>query len=243
MRSAASALALAGLMLCALAGCSQRQLDTWKTVSSPGKAIMGMENTHAAAAARLMRYWGLDEPGRDDRKMTATMRLHLAVPECPTCPVFTLWDIEAGLKGYLQARDIEGPGVTEKFRYTQSEDQQGSFDDYAAAIDRGQPVIVTLCYGAEHRDPGIARKREFDCFSVVGIGYVRGPKGEFMIVHDGLTAPLDKDIDARDRVGPLMAGLGNQNGPWQQEGTSIYRWDGQCTNLIMVFFDPGQAAH
>jgi len=235
-------------VLPALVGCGEKEPATWRVIARPGEAIISPEaatapeKTHSVAAAWVARYHGLDDPNRTDRQFIATMRLFVGVPECPSCPTLSSWDIERGLKNYFMAKDRPDAEASQRYKYAPDEGQRAVFEDYVAEIDAGRPVVLTLSYFSAARDEiDAARLRHRRCFSVVGIGYSRYRGRDYFICHDGLTDHLEDDIDAFDRVGPLTAGLDGVEGPWQQPGTSIYRWDGDYTNIIMVLFNPEPA--
>ena len=228
--------ALITIATLALPGC-QKPETTWHTIASPGEAMMGHPNTHAAAGAWTIRYLGLSDPDWNDEKLYTMMRLHMGKPECPTCPLIVFWDVLGGIWDYLQVNDHPEVKVTEFVAHSKHEDETVDFEDYVAAIDSDHPVILTWCYDKRAADPAISTKRAADCFSTVGIGYVRHGDERFVICHHGLTAPLDKDLDAKDRVGPHAAGLEGQSGPWDQPGTALYRWDGEYKNLVAVFVE------
>lgn len=240
-------LAAAALALCLLPGCGNRQSAEWKVVASPGEAITGVGvsedvvNTHAAAAAWVARYHGADDPDRTDQQFVAGMRMHIGVPACPSCtsPMPASWDIAGGMNDYFVARDRPDLRATQRFRYSKRESDQATFDDCAQAIDADQPVILTWGYleGTRKNTRGAAARISW-CFTTVGIGYARNGERDYVIVHDGLTQPLEDRTDALDRVGPLTAGLRGTKGPWEQPGTSIYRWQGEYQNLVLVFVEP-----
>ncbi len=234
--AAALSLLISGL----LGGCGGPA--RWQVVPNPGRAIMGMDNTHAAAAAWLVRYYDPQAAQRSEKQLVAGMRLHVGVPKCPSCPELASWDIERGLKSYFIAHGQPQVQTRELYRYPDRSVPPGAFADYVRSIDAGRPVVLTFCYDPAHRtDAGAARLRARRCFSVVGIGYVRYRGLDYFICHDGLTGHLEDGIDTIDRIQPVDAGLEGIAGPWQQAGTSLYRWDGQYANLIMVFFSPPAA--
>ncbi len=232
----ALALTLAAVIVGAVGGC-QKPETTWHTIDSPGEAMMGHPNTHAAAGAWTIKYLGLSDPDWDDEKLYTMMRLHMGKPECPTCPLIVFWDVLGGIWNYLQVNDHTDVQVSEFVRYSRHEDETADFEDYVAAIDNNQPVILSWCYDGRAADPAAATKRAADCFSTVGIGYVRQGDTGYVICHHGLDAPLDEDIDGKDRVAPFAAGLQGQAGPWDQPGTALYRWDGDYQNLVLVFVE------
>ena len=228
--------ALVTIVAPTLPGC-QKAASTWHTIASPGQAMMGHPNTHAAAGAWTIKYLGLSDSDWDEEKLYTMMRLHMGRPECPSCPLIVFWDVLGGIWDYLQVNDHAEVEVTEVVTYSKHEDETADFEDYVAAIDRNQPVILSWCYDAPASDPAMATKRAVKSFSTVGIGYVRRGDEQFVICHHGLEASLDQEIDAIDRVGPNVAGLQGQSGPWDQPGTALYRWNGEYGNLVMVFVE------
>jgi len=226
------------LALLLLSGCD-RQPAEYRLLPSPARAIIGLDNSHVLVAAWIARYHGAAGAQLTDRQLVEAMRAHAGFFSCPTCPDPTGWDLEGGLRKFFAERGQPDVQTRELYLYPRLGAEPVSFEDYVAAIDAGRPVAITFSYYEPDRtDPRIARLRSHRSFSAAGIGYVRHRGHDYFVCHHGLIDSLVDDIDAIDRVAPESLGLGDIDGPWHQPGTSIHRWDGDYTNLTMVFFRP-----
>ena len=84
---------------------------------------------------------------------------------------------------------MTGQTIRERCRVGGSASQRASWGDYKAAIDAGRPVLVTFCY-----DPSAAgglasaKRRVSNCFSVLGVGYMKHGDQKLLICHDGITS-------------------------------------------------------
>lgn len=226
-------------LLCGAQGCRDVQ-PQWRVIDRPGKAIVGQRNTHATSGVWVARHYGWDDPELTDKRSVAAMNLYM-VEDCGGCPVPSIWHIATGLQDYLQVERVEGVEITERVRYTKDPLERADFEDYKASIDDNRPVILTFCYDAGTReDPAYARQRAIRAFSAVGIGYIQRGGRRYVICHDGFDSPPVRHKAIEDQVAAEDLGLGRQSGPWQQTGTSIYRWDGKHENVVMVFVRPAQ---
>ena len=208
---------------------------SWQALSKPGQAIVLRRNSHATATAWLVRYYGLDKSNETDKKLVATCWVYTQRCECGHKDKPTLWEIGPGLKKLCQARHYPHTRIEERCRYAGKAQEQAGWDDYVAAIKDNRPVILTFCYAPEARQAlAEAQRRVAQCFSAVGIGYLHYGDRKLLICHDGLTTPADSPASI-DRVSALELGINTKSKPWGQAGTGLYKWEGDYTNLVMVF--------
>ncbi|MBD3292833.1 MAG: hypothetical protein GF393_07890 [Armatimonadia bacterium] len=224
------------LALCFVAGCGQPPVK-WRAIEDPGEAMLGHMNTHATALAWVVRHYGWDDEEWPDKRLVAAMNLY-AVEDCDGCPVPSIWHLDQGLRDYLEANQVEGVEVEEGVRLPTDRPDAVSFADYAAEIDAGRPVIVTLCYDPATADsPDYATQRALHATSMVGIGYAEVRGEGYLICHDGFEEAPGRRKVIDDWRGGQEAGA-DSSGPWRQEGTSLYPWDGEHANVVMVFVRP-----
>ena len=208
---------------------------TRKTVANPGTAIELFRNSHSTAIAGLIKYHGLRKPNEADKTLIATCWMYAQYCECDKPGNLTLWRVAEGLKKMFAGRGYPNTPVKELARYARSDAEVAGWARYTEAIDGSRPVILTFCYDASAKgDLAQARRRVSDCTSVLGIGYVTHNGKHYLICHDGIP-PGQSHPASVDRVSPASIGLSAGSGVWSQAGTSIYRWDGAYTNLVMVF--------
>lgn len=224
------------LMACLLTGCGDAPVE-WRTIDEPGEAMLGHMNTHATALAWIVRHYGWDHEDWSDRRLVAAMHLY-SVEDCDGCPIPSIWHLDQGLRDYLDANEVEGVEIEERARLPADRRDAVQFGDYAAEIDAGRPVIVTLCYEAQAAESAeYARQRALHATSMVGVGYAGIGGRDYLICHDG----FEEAPERRKVIGDWRAGQGagvNASGPWQQAGTSLYPWDGEHVNLVTVFVRP-----
>jgi len=145
------------------------------------------------------------------------------------------WNISLGWKTLCRGRGYSYVPVKERCRYSERDDETADFDSYVERIHQNLPVILTFCYDLEaRRGLGQAYRRVASCSSMVGIGHLVCDGQKFLICHDGLASGQASPALA-DRVSPSDLGLSTDGTPWGQSGTSLYRWNGSYTNLVMVF--------
>lgn len=233
----AAAVVLPALCLLFLTqGCS-RETNQWRAIEDCGKPLLGHMNSHATAAAWMVRHYGWGEEDWTDKRLVAAMNVY-SVVDCGDCPVPSIWHLDDGLRKYLQANGIGGFEITEWVVNTNDRREAVDFADYAGEIDAGRPVLVTLCYDPQTADkPSYARQRALHATSMVGIGYAELEGRRYMICHDGFEEPPTR----RKVIGDWEAGQAaapDTPGPWRQTGTSLYPWDGEHVNVLMVFVRP-----
>lgn len=207
----------------------------WRVVERSGSAIPLYKNSHATAAGWVTAYHGLKKPGETDKEVIAALWVRMQTCDCDAPGKPTLWNIYSGMKDLFSARGYPGTGFKERCRYSEEEEQIAGFDDYTSRIRANLPVVLTFCYEPEaKRGLGRASRRVSKCFSMAGIGHLIYNDQKFLICHDGIDQ--DADFAAKvDRVDPAALGLPTEGKPWGQSGTSLYRWDGKYTNLVMLF--------
>jgi hypothetical protein len=237
--AAALTISLLAVLGALLAGCSEEPAES-TLVDDPGEPIVGHADTHSVAAAWIARHYGWADAEWSDRRLVAAMQLYVA-EKCDGCPVPSMWHIADGLRDFLAAQEVEGVQITEVARNVTEEDhrvEQAGFAEYAAEIEAGRPVIVTLSYDSMAADSGdYARLRELHATSFVGIGYLERGGRTYLIGHDGFEEPPSRrkvfgDWEDGRKVAEDMPG------PWRETGTSLYPWDGEHVNTVMVFVRP-----
>ena len=206
------------------------------TVGRPPPSLPLMRNTHVTAVAYALRFLGAALPEETDEGLAATAWVY--IKGCPTCGAsgVATWDVEGGLGRLLEARAAEAT-VEERCRYGDADVADVVFADVASAIGEDQLVLATFSYHRLARIPGVAKQRSRDCDSVAVIGVVTTGDGEYLIARDGWRTRSESPL-SRDRVAPDAIGL-PADGPWGEEGTGVYRWDGEYTNIVLTFVGPG----
>ena len=208
---------------------------TPKTVANPGTAIELFRNSHSTAIAALIKYHGLRKANESDKTLVATCWMYAQYCECDRPGKPMLWRVAEGQKKMFAGRGYPNAPIKELARYARSDAEVPGWQKYTEAIDGNRPVILTFCYDeAAKGDLAQARRRVSDCTSMLGIGYVTHNGKHYLICHDGIPAGQSHPASV-DRVSPASIGLSASSGVWSQAGTSIYRWDGAYTNLVMVF--------
>ncbi len=209
---------------------------SWKAVASYGTAISLLPNSHATAGAWVARYHGLKKPNETNQMLVATMRIYMEHCECDKPGKPTNWLVAEGLKKCFSARGHRSTSITERCRYSTNSSERAGLSEYKAAIDANRPVVLTFCYdAAAANNLATAKKRISNCFSVVGIGYMKYGDTYFLICHDGFSTPPSSGSASLDRVSPQSLGINTEGKPWGQRGTTLYKWDGAYKNLVMVF--------
>ncbi|MGC9320378.1 MAG: hypothetical protein ACP5KN_20260, partial [Armatimonadota bacterium] len=146
-----------------------------------------------------------------------------------------IWRVAEGLQKMFEARNRPLPTIRERCRTSSSASERASYADYVAAIEAGRPVIVTFCYDASAAGGvAAAKRREKNCFSAVGIGYMRYEDQQFLICRHGATAS-EMGPAAQDRVDAAAMGINTGGKPWGEAGTSLFRWTGASKNVVVVF--------
>lgn len=200
-------------------------------LQSPSPAINLFRNSHATAAAWLVKHYGLSRPNESDKTLVATAWVYLR--HCGNCsdPDSVTWRVGEGLANMLKSR---GAGVSpvETCTLPASSPNRATFSQYSSAIRSGRPVLVTLCYDPRAaRSAEIAKGRAKECLTVAGIGYVVSGGKHYIIARDGLASA--SDMAKADTVTPSQIGLA-RTGVWSQPGTRIYRWEGGYTNTVLT---------
>jgi len=208
---------------------------TWKAVQSHGQATALFRNSHSTAMAELVEYSGLRKPNESAKTLVATCWMYAQFCECNKPGKPTLWRVSHGLNKLFTARGYPNTPVKERCRYSSQASDKAGWNEYVAAIDGDRPVVLTFCYDpAARQSLAQAQRRVSNCFSVVGIGYMIHNGQKLLICHDGITSNQSYPASA-DRVSASSLGINTQGKPWGQAGTSLYKWDGSCSNLVMVF--------
>jgi len=198
--------------------------------------MMVAANTHATAGAWIARYHGLKRADESDRTFITTMKVYMEHCAChlPDKPIY--WEIAEGLNKCFRARGRAELVVTERCRYSSAASERAGLAAYRAEIEANRPVVLTFCYDpAAAADLSTAKRRTSNCFSVVGIGYMKYGNTDLLICHDGLQYPPASGSGTLDRVSPQSLGINTQGRPWGQTGTTLYKWEGAYKNLVMVF--------
>ena len=208
---------------------------SWKVINDWGQAIALRRNSHSTAPAWLVRYYGLDKRNETEKKLVAICWVYTQRCECGNEDKPTLWEIAKGLKKLFTARHYPSTVIEERCRYSNKSSEKAGWNDYVAAIKSNRPVIVTFCYDPATR-PGLAqaKRRVSKSFSAVGIGYMNYGDQKLLICHDGITAQQSYPASV-DKVSASDLGINTQGKPWGQAGTSLYKWEGSYSNLVMVF--------
>ena len=210
-------------------------LVSWNSIRDHGHATPVFRNSHSTAIARLVQYHGLKKPNESPKTLIATCWIYAQYCACdePGDPI--LWRIPEGVSKLFTARGHPKTPIRERCRYSGTAGDRADWADYMAAIDRDEPVILTLCYDPAARQ-GLpqAKRRVSKCFSVVGIGYMTQNGQKLLICHDGLTEGQKCEASA-DRAEPSKLGIESKGKPWGEPGTALYKWDGSYTNVVMVF--------
>ena len=207
-----------------------------KCVADPEPAISLFRNSHATATAWLVKHYGLARAKETDKALVAAADLFIY--RCGGCgeeegpDSRRAWDVAAGVVNMIRLR---GRLVTasEKCTAPPGAKRSADFADYQHAINAGRPVLVTFCYDvAAGRSTKVARERAKRALTVAGIGYFIKDSKQYIIARDGLKAP--DALAKSDTVAPARLGL-SKKGVWHQAGTSIYRWQGSCANMVLTF--------
>jgi len=209
--------------------------NEWHVVERPGDALTYYRSSHTTAMAGLVKYHAVSAGSEPAHALISICWLYARQCECgrPDKPI--VWQVAQGLSSLFAGRGYPNTPVKELARYARSDAEVAEWARYTEAIDGSRPVILTFCYDASAKgDLAQARRRVSDCTSVLGIGYVTHNGKHYLICHDGIP-PGQSHPASVDRVSPASIGLSAGSGVWSQAGTSIYRWDGAYTNLVMVF--------
>lgn len=208
---------------------------TPKTIANPGTAIELFRNSHSTAIAAMVKYHGLQKPNESNRTLVATCWMYAQYCECNKPGKPMLWRIEEGLKKMFAGRGYPNTAIKERARYARNTAETAGWEKYTEAINGNRPVLLTFCYDAQAKgDLTQAKRRVGNCTSVLGIGYVTSNGKHYLICHDGMAGGQAYPASV-DRVSAGSIGLSTNSGVWSQAGTSIYKWDGAYTNLVMVF--------
>lgn len=208
---------------------------SWKAVANYGQATPLFRNSHSTAIAELVGYHGLKKAKESPKTLVATCWMYAQYCECdkPGKPI--LWRIGHGLKKLFTARGYPNTTIKERCRYSNQASDKAGWNDYVGAIKDNRPVILTFCYDEAARQTlAQAKRRVSKCFSVVGIGYMVHNGQKLLICHDGITSNQSYPASV-DKVSASSLSISTQGKPWGQAGTSLYKWDGSYSNLVMVF--------
>jgi hypothetical protein len=204
----------------------------WRVIDGYGAAFCQEYNSHATAGGWVAAFHGLRRQDESDKTLCHAAWVYMQACDCGGTD--TNWDIAGGMQKLFNSRGYPHTPVKERCRYSDKYGETCTFSDYVARIKQNLPVIVTYTYhhGDEH---GLvfARGRSRNCLSMVGIGYMYYNGRGVLICHDGLTGGQSNPAQA-DKIDPGAWGLATEGQPWNQPGTSLYRWDGDYTNLLMV---------
>ena len=208
---------------------------SWKAVTYAGQAIPVFRNSHSTAMASLIKYHGINKQNESDKPLVATCWMYAQYCECDKPGKPTIWRVMHGLKKLFTARGYPNTPTKERCRYSSKSSEKAGWNDYVAAIKDNRPVILTFCYDPDTRQ-GLApaKRREEKCFSMLGIGYMEYGDQKLLICHDGITSNQSYPASV-DRVSAANLGINTQDKPWEQSGTSLYKWEGSYENLVMVF--------
>jgi len=211
------------------------QTASWHVVRNCPKATPVFRNSHSTAMAQLVRYHGLSKPGEKAKSLVAICWMYAQYCECDKPDKPTLWRIGYGIKKLFVARGRPKEPVRELCRVTRTGNERASFGDYVAAIHGDRPVVVTFCYDPR-AGKGLAQavRRDARCLSALGIGYVKCGRRSYLICQDGVMAS-GHGVAAADVVEPSSLGLSSHGKPWTRPGTSLYRWDGAQSNVVLTF--------
>ncbi|PIY49368.1 MAG: hypothetical protein COZ05_00625 [Armatimonadetes bacterium CG_4_10_14_3_um_filter_59_10] len=206
----------------------------WKSVSRRGECVFLFRNSHSTAMANLVIYDGLGTPAKA-RSLVALCWMYAQHCECnqPDQPV--VWRVSEGLAKLFTARGYPHTAISERCRYSAIPDERADWDAYVAAVARDQPVILTFCYEPSARKlPQRAKRRVSRCFSALGIGYLTVNGQKLLICQDGLSDGQKCEASV-DTVSAPSPGIASEGKPWGEPGTSLYKWDGTYSNMVMVF--------
>ena len=204
------------------------------TIDNPGTAIELFRNSHSTAIAGLIKYHGLRKANESDKTLIGTCWMYAQYCECDRPDKPMLWRVAEGLTKMFAGRGYPNTPIKELARYARSDAEIAGWEKYTEAIGGNRPVLLTFCYDeAAKGDLEQARRRVSNCTSVLGIGYVTHNGQHYLICHDGIPAGQSHAASV-DRVSPASIGLSG-SGVWSQAGTSVYKWEGAYTNLVMVF--------
>jgi len=208
----------------------------WDVVPNAAPAINLYRNSHCTATAWMARHHGLRNSDETDQRLVATVWVYAQFCECDAPGQPILWRISEGLAQMFEARSRSVPSIRERCRTSPNASERASFADYVAAIDAGRPVIVTFCYDASAANGlAAAKRRESNCFSAVGIGYMRYDDREYLICRHGAGSGSEMGQAANDCVSAQALGINTAGKPWGEAGTSLFKWNGTSTNLVLVF--------
>ncbi len=227
------ALGIALGLLYALASAAPAAEVAWRVLDAPGPAFSPQYNSHATAGGWVTDYHGLRRRAESDKTLMHSAWVYMQACDCGGADIN--WDIAGGMQKLFNARGYPSTPVKERCRYSDQYGETCTFGDYVARIKQNRPVIITYTYhrGDEH---GVvfAHGRTKQCLSMVGIGYMYYNGRGVLICRDGLALGAPNPAQA-DRIDPAQWGLATEGRPWNEPGTSLYRWEGDYTNLLMVF--------
>lgn len=208
---------------------------SWKAANHVGEAIPLFRNSHSTAMAWLVKYHGLKKQNESEKPLVATCWMYAQYCECDKKDKPIIWRIGHGLKKLFTARGYPNTAVKQRCRYSNNSSEKAGWNDYVTAIKDNGPVVLTFCYDPDTSESLAKAKRRVDkCFSVVGIGYMNYGDQKLLICHDGVTTNQNYEASV-DKVSASDLGINTQGKPWGQPGTSLYKWDGSYSNLVMVF--------
>jgi hypothetical protein len=215
------------LFCCALAlATTARSAPAVKTLPSPAPALTLLRNSHATAAAWLVKHYGLSRPKESDKALVATAWVYIR--RCGDCsdPDSVTWPVAEGLANMLKARGAT-MSPTETCAKPAKGQSPATFSQLTSAIQSGRPMLVTFCYDPRAaKSAETAKGRARDCLTVAAIGYAVSGANHYVIARDGQQSA--GGIAQQDTVAPGSIGL-SQAGVWSQPGTRIYKWEGAHT--------------
>lgn len=134
-----------------------------RLLPSPTPALKLFRNSHATAAAWLVKHYGLGRSNESDKTLVATAWVYTR--QCGDCsnPDSVTWPPAEGLAKMVKAR---GAAISPTESCTRPADAKSpaTFSQLTSAIDAGRPVLVTFCYDPRAaKSPEAARGRARDC--------------------------------------------------------------------------------
>ncbi|MBD3291666.1 MAG: hypothetical protein GF393_01975 [Armatimonadia bacterium] len=230
-----TALACIAIMAMAILPAFALQIS-WDAIANYGTAMDINHNSHCTAVAWVAERHGLQKPRESDDQFISVAWVYTKKCECHKPDNPTIWRVGFGLGKMFDGRGKPRPEIDERCRYSSVASERADWDDYVAAIEADRPVIVTFCYDPATRGSlASARRRASDCFSVVGVGYMVYEGQRLLICHDGTDDPAELGKAVQDRVSPQAMGINTAGKPWGQSGTSLLKWDGEASNIVLVF--------
>lgn len=209
---------------------------SWDAIDNYASAMGVHHNSHCTAGAWVAKRYGVQKPRESDRQFISVAWVYMQHCECYKPGKPKVWRVAEGLAKMFEGRDRPCPTITERCRYSPAASERAGWEDYAASIEDNRPVIVTFCYDPETRSGlASAKRRESDCFSMVGIGYMVYGGQKLLICLDGTSNPSQMGKAVQDRVSPQAMGINTQGKPWGQWGASLMKWDGEASNMVFVF--------